>query len=199
MNPTSQQITPNPKPNSKPKWLFLVFVGIALLFVILCVAFALTKSDKKSTNQNANQVVTENDSAEKTAVLTTEPASAVSANGEITTISLWVDSGAQQISTVEAYLIYPENEFEFVNIDSSGSAFEIQAEQTGGSGKISITRAQVGGVSGKQLLAKVNLKPKSESSKGTLAYTDDSKIYTLASEPQNILNSTSGATLTVGE
>ena len=160
MNPTSQQITPNPKPNSKPKWLFLVFVGIALLFVILCVAFALTKSDKKSTNQNANQVVTENDSAEKTAVLTTEPASAVSANGEITTISLWVDSGAQQISTVEAYLIYPENEFEFVNIDSSGSAFEIQAEQTGGSGKISITRAQVSGVSGKQLLAKDNLKTK---------------------------------------
>lgn len=201
MDSNQKNTTPTTKPR---KGVIILVIFIALLALggsIYALTAQKTEPQAPNTNTTPDQNINNNNSQTtgKTAQLKTEPATSTTKIGETITLSIWVDSDDQQISTVEAYLTYPTDKFEFVSIDGNGSAFGIQAEQTGADGNISITRAQVNGVSGKQLLAKINLKAKTESGEGALAFTDESKIFTLSTEPQNILGNTTGTTLTIGE
>lgn len=196
-----------PTQNKKTKLPFIIIALVALTLIIAFVAMNLTSKRSETTNPpttNNEQALNTQTQAAKTAELSTEPVETKAKAGEVTTLSVWVDTGGQKVSTVEAYLTYPADKFELVNIDSSESAFEIEAEQTGADGKISITRGQIGGVDGKVLLAKVNLKAKTNDGQGALSFTNESKVYPLAIDPQatvaqDILNKASGAKIIIGE
>ncbi len=200
MDPSNQNTSPKPATKSKQKGGLPLVVGVVVLLVIAVGIYAFVSNNKESSSTNTSQQSTpQATTADKTAQLSTDPAEAATQSGEVTTLSIWVDTGGQQVSAVQTNLTYPTDQYEFVDIDNTGSAFEIQAESKGGDGKIVIARGQLGGVNGKQLVAKVNLKAKNVTGSGNIAFTDESQVLTLSDSPQNILNKTSGATLTLGE
>lgn len=194
MNPEDNQ----KKPISKEKNGVPIVVGVIVLLLVAVGIYTFVSKDKTDVNTTASQTAP-TDTVEKTAELSTDPNTATTQNGQVVTFSVYVDTGGQQVGAVKADLTYPTDQYDFVNIDDSGSAFAIAAESTGGDGKIVIARGQVGGVNGKQFVAKVNLKAKTTTGQGNLTFSDSSQILTLNENPQNILNKTSGATLTLGE
>lgn len=196
MDQTNQKITP---PAKKKNTLALIVGFVVVLFVVLGIYIFVSKDNKKTTHDVTNNQTGADVTAQKTAELSTDPQSAVTQNGEVVTFSIWVDTGGQKVSAVQANLSYPADKFDFISIDDTGSAFEIRPESKGGDGKITIARGQIGGVTGKQLVAKVNLKAKTVDGEGSVTFSDQSKVLTLADNPQDILNTTSGAKLTVGE
>ncbi len=190
-NQNQQQI---PKQNRMP---IVVILLVLLVAIIIVVIYAFNKIDDRPQHADNSQTSTTEQTINKTAELSTDPSSMASKSGEVVTFSIWLDTGNQKVSAVEAILNYPADQYDFVSIDDSESAFSINAEATGQNGMITIARGQIDGVSGKVLVGKVNLKTKTSSGQGSLTFSDDSKALTLSENPQNILNETSGATLQI--
>lgn len=195
---TTNQPSNSPQTTNKREKLPIIVTLIILLIAILSVTlYALNKMDDRPQQTISSQTNTTEQTVNKTAELSTDPNSMTSKSGEVVTFSIWVDTGNQKVSTVEAILNYPADQYDFVSIDDSGSAFSINAEATGQNGIVTIARGQIDGVSGKVLVGKVNLKTKTSSGQGSLTFSDNSKVLTLSENPQNILNETSGATLQI--
>lgn len=196
MDPNSNQNIQPTKPHKKPKKLI---IGLLILAAIVVIggAFALNRDEQEPTQTtNTN---TQQQSTEKTATLALEPPQSTTTQDEVVTLSVYIDTGTQSVNAVQANLSYPTDKYDFISIDDTGSAFSISAEAKGGDGVIKIARGQAGGVTGKQLVAKVNLKQKAGSGQGEIKFADGTEAIS-ANEPYaNILNTTSGATLTLGE
>lgn len=175
----------------------IIILSVLLVSILLVAIYAFNKMNDRPQQTISSQTNTTEQTVNKTAELSTDPNSMTSKSGEVVTFSIWVDTGNQKVSTVEAILNYPADQYDFVSIDDSGSAFSINAEATGQNGIVTIARGQIDGVSGKVLVGKVNLKTKTSSGQGSLTFSDNSKVLTLSENPQNILNETSGATLQI--
>ncbi len=104
------------------------------------------------------------------------------------TVSIWEDSLTQSVNTVQANLNYAADKFDFVSIDATSSPFEIEAQATGGDGHVSIARAHIGSLSGRNLVAIVTLRPKI-TGKTVISFTTESAIYNSV-DASNILQST---------
>lgn len=202
-NPNSNQIKSDKK---KPNMILFVIISIVVLIIIGASFYILSSKNKKHnnvipiTNQTMNQ---SEEVADKTATISTDPASVVVKNGEVTTLSVWVDTGGQQVNAVEVHMNYPADKFDFVGIDDTDSAFKLPVEASNSEGTISIARGQIGGLSGKQLIAKVNLKAKTTNSEGEVTISDKSKIMTIIPsdtvKSSNIFNTATGTKFTIGE
>lgn len=199
MDPTNQ----NRVSSSQNKKLIIVATIVVFLILLLAIYSIVAKNKNSSappastsTNQ---QLPNDSNDAEKTASLFTEPAEIKVEGDQPISFSVWLDTGGQQVSAVKAIIEYPADQYDFIGIDEQGSALELGVEAKGGEGRISIARGQIGGVSGKQLVAKVNLRTKTNDGTGKLTFSDESQALTLSDNPQNILNKTSGASLTIGQ
>lgn len=192
MDNQNQQQTP--KQNRMP---IVVILLVLLVAIIIVAVYAFNKIGNRPQQTDNSQTSATEQTINKTAELSTDPSIMTSKSGEVVTFSIWLDTGNQKVSTVEAILNYPVDQYDFVSIDDSESAFSINAEATGQNGIVTIARGQIDGVSGKVLVGKVNLKTKTSSGQGNLTFSDDSKVLTLSDDPQNILNETSGATLQI--
>lgn len=104
-----------------------------------------------------------------TATLSISPASGSVVQGNNLTVGIYEDSGTDQVNAVQANLSYPASQLSFVSIDASTSAFEINAEGSGGAGSVRIGRGTTTPVSGKQLVAYVTFS--ATASSGTAAVT----------------------------
>src|SRR5262249_37063114 len=111
-------------------------------------------------------------------------------------LSIYEDSQNDPVNAVQANLTYMSNQFDFVKIDDSGSAFAIKAQNDGGNGKISIARGNIHPVTGKQLIAKVVLKSKVSSGSADINFTDGSGIVR-SSDNKEILQDSTGGTYTL--
>lgn len=202
MDPTNQNTTPPIPTKQHPNGTLLLVISIGVFLLLSAGVYALVSKNKKTNTVTNDQTATET-ITEKTAELSTDPTSTIAQSGEITTLSVWVDTGGQQVNAVEAILTYPTDTFDFVSIDDTDSAFKIAAESSNNAGTITIARGQIGGISGKQLVGKINLKAKTGGGEGSVTFSDQSKVLAVPSSPEetpsNILNTTSGAKLTVGE
>lgn len=196
MNPNDNQNTPQIKPQKKPTSLVISLLLLATI-VIVGVAILINRNSSNpttSTNTTENQQVTSN------ATLSLDPPETTVQAEKLVTLNVYVDSGDQPISSVQADIDYPEDSLTFVAIDVSDSAFSVQAESTEKDGVVYMARAQIGGLTGKQLVGKITFKQKTaDTSTSQLAFADSSKVLTLSENPQNILNTKNGATLTLGE
>lgn len=124
------------------------------------------------------------------------PASAKISASSDETFQVWEDSLGDQVNAVQANLSYPADKFDFVNIDSSNSAFGVTAPSNGGNGTITIARGTVNPVVGKQLVASFTLKPTVSSGKASIDFTSGSAIER-STDNQNTLQQTYGGTYTL--
>lgn len=85
------------------------------------------------------------------------PASGSFAVGTLVTMSLR-ESSNEPVNAVQFDLSYPGSILEFVSVDDSQSAFNIAAPKSGGAGKVSVARGNIGDVTGDNLVAFVNFK-----------------------------------------
>jgi hypothetical protein len=77
-------------------------------------------------------------------------------SGSTYSMQLWADSGTQPVNAVAANLTYPLDKLNFVKIDSTNSAYGVEATSKGGNGTIDIERGSTTPLSGKQLIATIN-------------------------------------------
>lgn len=125
-------------------------------------------------------------------VYLTPSAQKVSANTNFS-FQIWEDSLTQPVNAVQTNLTYDSRYFDFVDIDSSGSAFEIQALSAGSNGTIAVARGHVGELKGKQLVATITLKAKSSSGKTNITFAPGTMLSSKDTN-QDILQSKIGGT-----
>lgn len=126
------------------------------------------------------------------------PASGVLAPGSTFPVAVRVNTGDQSINAVQANFSYPANLVEFVRISAADSAFEIGAPSSGGNGKVSIARAQLGGVSSNDaLVATVMFRVVADSGTVSMAFTQGTEALS-NKDGGNVLNGTTGAAYTIG-
>src|SRR4051812_4159260 len=79
------------------------------------------------------------------ATLSVVPSSMIVNNNTTFTVNVREDSGAATVNAVQANLTYPAASLELISIDTTTSAFPLEAQSTGGNGSISLARATNGG------------------------------------------------------
>jgi hypothetical protein len=114
--------------------------------------------------------------------------------GETVTVGIRVDTGGDLINSVQANLTYPADRLEYVGASSEGTAFPVQAEEVGGSGKVAIARGSIPKVSGDQLVATVRFRVKAGSGRAVIAIGPGSAMVR-SSDNANILTSNGNLTL----
>ena len=116
--------------------------------------------------------------------------------GNTLTVSVYVNSGGQNVNAVQADFTYPAGLLQYQSINSSGSAFSIDASSTGGSGSVSIARGNISGVSGSSLLvAQVSFQVLSAGT-AAISFSGSSAVVSSSSN-QDILGSKSGGSYTI--
>lgn len=84
-------------------------------------------------------VMTNADAGPGTMSLT--PTSASVNLGATTTVTIMAESGSVPVNAVQADLTYDATKLDFVSVDTTGSAYGLAVQATGGNGKVSIVRA----------------------------------------------------------
>jgi hypothetical protein len=154
------------------------FNGYAVLF--FGISFALI-----ATLSVIGTMAAKPTSARATPNLSVAPTSQSVGAGTTLTVEVWEDSGDKTVNAVQANISYPIDKFNFVSIDSSGTAFGVDAQAVGGNGKITIARGSTTPITGKQLVAKVKLTPLSGSRKKSTAVISFDKGSALLSDTSN--------------
>jgi hypothetical protein len=123
------------------------------------------------------------------------PASANPGVGQTVTVEVRENSGSTAINAVQANFTYPTSRLQFVSISADGSAFPVQAENSGTGGQVKIARGTTTPVSGDQLLAKVTFKVTASGS-APLAFNTGTALASSTTHG-NVLGATTGATYTL--
>ncbi len=136
-----------------------------------------------------------------TATLSLAPATQTVTMGNNFTVTINVNSSTDTINAVQADLTFPKDKLQFVSIDSSTSAFSIQAANSGSNtlGTVTIARGVTGGstVSGPQQVAKVTFKAIATGS-APIAFAASSAVVR-STDNVNILATKTGGTYTVAD
>ncbi|OGY22168.1 MAG: hypothetical protein A2113_03495 [Candidatus Woykebacteria bacterium GWA1_44_8] len=103
-------------------------------------------------------------------------------------------SSTDPINAVQANLSYPTDKLDFVGISTSGSAFDLQVENTGGGGQVKLARGLVGTVTGDKLIATVTFRAKVGSGSSSINFTAGTEAVDASGNP--VVNATSGGTYT---
>lgn len=93
---------------------------------------------------------------------------------------------------MQVVISYSPDQVEVSGINYDGSAFEIQAESKNEDGVVRIGRAQINGVRGRQLVAKLNVVAKQDTGTALLQITEESLVLR-SSDSTNILKDRTGA------
>lgn len=97
------------------------------------------------------------------------PASATIAKDSYFSVSVRVN--ASGVDSVQANLSYPADKIDFTGLSYGGTAFEIQAEGTGGGGSIRIARGSTSAKSGDVLVATISFRAKVDNGSATVSFT----------------------------
>lgn len=120
------------------------------------------------------------------------PSSKSAVSGASVTLSVRLSS-SDAVNAVQSNLSYPTDKLDYLSTSFSGTAFEIQAQSTGGGGSVMIARGTTGSVSGDKLIATVTFRAKVSSGSAVVSVTGDSS---LANNGTEIPSSKGSATIT---
>jgi hypothetical protein len=135
-----------------------------------------------------SSLVTQHTSAQGTNSIYISPPSGNYSVGSSFVATIRVNT-TDTINAVAADLTYSAN-LQYVSIDGSGSAFGIDASSSGGSGSVSISRANISAVSGDQLVAKVTFRAVSAGT-GTIGMAGSSQALSSTTN-QNVIAARNG-------
>lgn len=119
--------------------------------------------------------------------------------GQTFDVAIHQDSGAEPVNVVRADVSYDASKLQFVAVNAAGSAFDGSASQSGGAGRVVISRFVSGGatVSGRVLVAYVTLKALDTPGATRLSFGASSAIYR-STDNTNIWNGMAGgSTITI--
>jgi hypothetical protein len=122
----------------------------------------------------------------------------IGSNGTVT-LDVRENSGTTAVNAVQANFTYPTAQLTFVSIDTTTSAFSVQAENSGTAGQVKIGRGTTTPVSGDQLIARITFQANTTGGAATLAFSSGSALVNSTTN-QDILASlaaTGGSTVTV--
>ncbi len=131
-----------------------------------------------------------------TASIALSPASLSVNHGDNFTVEIRENSNTEAVNAVQANLSYDQNKLDFVSISTTGSAFNLQFEDTGGGGSIRIGRASTVDRTGNQLVAKVTFTARSNPGPTTVSFTAGTAIVR-SSDATDILGSSTGGMYTI--
>jgi chitodextrinase len=126
----------------------------------------------------------------------------VGPNGTVT-VDVRENSGATAVNAVQANFSYPSTLLTFVSIDTSTSAFSVQAENSGASGLVKIGRGIAGStVTGDQLVARVTFTAGATGGAANMAFTSGTALVAPTTpNPTDLLGgslaNTGGGTYTI--
>nr|MBP7834695.1 hypothetical protein [Candidatus Saccharibacteria bacterium] len=112
--------------------------------------------------------------------------------GQTFTVEVRTNSGNTNVNAVNAEFTYPTNLVDFVSFDYTGSAYGIAAVSSGTNGKVVMARAQIGGISGDQLVGKATFKAKTTGGNAKLSFLPATSLLE-STNNTNILPSASSA------
>jgi len=139
--------------NNNLTWI-LFFLAVLLFFIVATKAFA---------KANASFIL--------------EPAKKTLASGDELILTVSLDTGqGNKTNSYIASLSYPEDQLEFVSIDTSKSPFNMALEAKGGDGKVTIMRGTTEAQSGKALVGTVKFKAKTSTSSDRVTVSNNSAI-----------------------
>lgn len=116
------------------------------------------------------------------------------------TIQVRENSGTTAVNAVQANFSYPVNLVDFVSIDTTGTAFDIEAQSTGGNGQVSMARGKTTtSVTGDQLVATVTFKSKTSGGSVPMAFTSGTALVSYGTNADILgsLSNTGGVTYTI--
>jgi chitodextrinase len=117
--------------------------------------------------------------------------------GSSLTLTIKANSGTDEVNAVEADLTYDQTKLQFVSIDTSGSAYGLQAVNSGGGGSVSIARANQVNLTGDQVVAVVTFTVIGSGS-SNVNFAGTSALIR-ASDTANILSVKNNGTYTVSD
>lgn len=126
------------------------------------------------------------------------PATNSASVGGTVSVQVRADSASSTVNAVQANISYPAASLDVVSVDTSSSAFTIQAEQILTSGNIRLARGNIAPLSGDNLVGVINFKVKSASiSPISITFDTTSSLLSNTTPPVNILTNTLPATISV--
>ena len=134
-------------------------------------------------------------SAHAAASMYFSPGAATISQGSTFSVSIRTNTSGASVNAVQANLSYPADKLTYLGTSTGGSAFEIQAESSGGSGSIKIGRGSVSAKSGDLLIAVVTFSAIPSSGSATISFSSGSAVVS-SSTNVDIAGGKSGATFT---
>lgn len=118
-------------------------------------------------------------------------------------VEVRMNTAEQPVNAVQSNLSYPADKLELLNVDTSESALDVEAEETTEEGSIRIARGSVDPVTGDLLIANLTFSVMMSSTSdsatsATIAFTDGSVLMN-SEDNTDILNTTDDITLTTPE
>jgi hypothetical protein len=111
-------------------------------------------------------------------------------------VAVRINTQGEDVNAVQADLTYNASRLEFQSIDTSGTAFGIEAVNTGGSGTVNISRGSITDVNGDVLVATVNFKVLNNAGSATISFAGTSAIVR-TSDQVDVSGTKTGANFTV--
>ncbi|MEX0621420.1 MAG: Ig-like domain-containing protein [Candidatus Woykebacteria bacterium] len=112
------------------------------------------------------------------------------------TVEIRENSDTELVNAVQANLTYDVAKLDFVSIDASSSAFNLQFENTGGNGSVKIARSSTTDLTGNQLVAKVTFKAKVDPATTAINFGTGTALVR-STDQANILSVSNGGTYTI--
>jgi hypothetical protein len=125
------------------------------------------------------------------------PTSGGYAKNATISVRININTGGDNVNAAQVYLSYPQDKLQFQSISTSGSAFSIIAEKSGGGGVVSLAGGSSSpGFSGSKYIGLVSFKVLSDTGTATVQVRSDSQILR-DSDNQNIFAGGNTASFTI--
>src|SRR4030042_2468721 len=169
--------------------LIILFLTVFVFITIPLTAVAIRQS---------NQMVSK---AEVGASMYLIPASKTVNQGESFSVQVLENSNTDTVNAIQSSLVFDENMLSVSSIGYTGSAFQLQAEESIGVGTINLARAVNAGappVTGTNLIATINFIAKQNPGATVVSFSNSSHVVR-STDNQDILVSTTGGSYTIGD
>jgi hypothetical protein len=171
-------------PPYKNKDLLIIIATLFILAAVPLTAFAVKQSRQTSSKAAGN------------ATMALSPVSQSIDQGDNFTVQIQENSNTDPVNAVQANLSFDPAKLEALSIDTTGSAFEIEAENVIGAGTIEIARGTTIPKTGTQLVAAINFRSKLSPGATTVSFAAGT-VLVRSTDNTDILGNTTNGVYTI--